>query len=66
MTADTKYTFQVKWSQEDGEYMATCSAFPGLSAFGPTEDEALEEGKIALAGFIETYKAQGISLPEAN
>ncbi len=28
----TAPTFGIVWSEEDGEFMATCSAFPGLSA----------------------------------
>lgn len=59
-----RYAFNIEWSEEDGEYVATCSSFPGLSAFGATEEEALTQGKIALAGFIETCKANKIALPE--
>ena len=44
--------------------MATCSSFPGLSAFGETEEEALREAKIALDLFIESYKERGIPLPK--
>src|ERR1043165_907871 len=63
MTAN-RYPFNIEWSDEDQEYMATCLAFPGLSAFGETEEEALREAKIALAGFIETYEANNRPLPE--
>lgn len=52
------------WSEEDGEFVATCNAFPRLSAFGETEEEALKEGKIALKLFIEACLSQGIPLPE--
>lgn len=61
-----KYPFYVEWSEEDQEYIATCSAFPGLSAFGKTEEKALREAKIALAGFIETYKANNMALPQPS
>jgi len=59
-----RYPFVIEWSEEDNEYIATCPAFPGLSAFGKTEEEALREGKIALAGFIETCEANNMTLPE--
>lgn len=59
-----RYPINIEWSDEDQEYIATCSAFPGLSAFGTSEEEALREAKIALAGFIETYKANNMPLPE--
>ena len=61
---NNRYPFNIEWSEEDQEYVATCPAFPGLSAFGESEEEALREGKIALQGFIETAKANDISLPE--
>jgi predicted RNase H-like HicB family nuclease len=59
-----RYPFIIEWSEEDNEYIATCPAFPGLSAFGKTEEEALREGKVALAGFIETCEANNVALPE--
>ncbi|HXI92189.1 MAG TPA: type II toxin-antitoxin system HicB family antitoxin, partial [Blastocatellia bacterium] len=48
----------------DEEYLATCPAFPGLSAYGTTEEEALVEAKIALGLFIEACEANNIPLPE--
>lgn len=59
-----RYSFNIEWSDEDEEYIATCPAFPGLSAFGETEEEALKEAKIALEGFVETHKANRMALPE--
>ena len=59
-----RYPFHIEWSEEDQEYVATCAAFPGLSAFGSSEKEALKEAKIALAGFVETCEANSIPLPE--
>src|ERR1044071_884397 len=59
-----RYSFNIEWSDEDEEYIATCPAFPGLSAFGETEEEALREAKIALEGFVETHKANKMALPE--
>ena len=59
-----KYSFNIAWSEEDGEFIAKCSSFSGLSAFGETEEEALYEAKIALELFIESYKERGIALPK--
>lgn len=59
-----RYSFNIEWSDEDEEYIATCPAFPGLSAFGETEEEALREAKIVLEGFIDTHKANRMALPE--
>ncbi len=60
----SKYPINIVWSDEDGEYMATCTSFAGLSAFGETEEEALREAKIALELFIESYKERGLALPK--
>lgn len=61
-----KYPINIVWSEEDGEYLATCASFPGLSAFGETEEEALKQAKIALELFIESYKERGLQLPEPS
>jgi len=59
-----KYSFNIAWSDEDEEYVATCPAFPGLSAYGATEEEALAEAKVALGLFIESCQDRNIPLPE--
>jgi predicted RNase H-like HicB family nuclease len=59
-----KYSFNIGWSDEDQEYVATCPGFPGLSALGETEDEALAEAKTALGLFIQACQEKGIQLPE--
>lgn len=59
-----RYGFKIFWSDEDDAYIATCQEFPGLSAFGSTEEEALVEGKMALQLMIEAYQESGIPLPQ--
>jgi predicted RNase H-like HicB family nuclease len=61
---DNKYPFNIAWSEEDQAYLATCPAFPGLSAFGDTEEEAVTEAKIALRGMIEACHKKQVPLPE--
>ena len=46
--------------------MATCPAFPGLSAFGETAEEALAEAQVALGLFMESYRERNIPLPEPD
>ena len=60
------YGFDVFWSEEDGGYIATCPDFPGLSAFGETEEEAIVEGKAALRLFLEAIQAEGKPAPRAT
>jgi predicted RNase H-like HicB family nuclease len=59
-----KYSINIIWSDEDEAYIATIPEFPGLSAHGETAEEAIEEAKIALEGFIEVFKEDGCKLPE--
>lgn len=59
-----KYSFNIAWSEEDEEFVATCPAFRGLSALGETEAEALAEAKVALGLFIKTCEEKGIPLPD--
>jgi predicted RNase H-like HicB family nuclease len=35
------YNYAVNWSEEDGEYVATCSEFPSLCWIAPTPEKAL-------------------------
>jgi predicted RNase H-like HicB family nuclease len=59
-----KYSINIMWSIEDEGYIATIPEFPGLSAFGESQEEAIEEAKIALAGFIEIYNEDKCKIPE--
>lgn len=45
--------FAVAWSDEDGGYIATSAQFAGLSAFGESVDDALDNAIIALQLFEE-------------
>lgn len=56
-------TYTLTIEPYENEYKATCAAFPGLSAFGPTPEDAKREGEVALKGFIEAYQAEGRELP---
>ncbi len=58
-----KYGFKIFWSDEDDAYIVTCPEFPGLSAFGDTEEEALREAKVALELFIESMQEHNEPLP---
>ena len=60
------YGFDVFWSEEDDGYIATCPDFPGLSAFGDTEEQSLKEAKVALKLFIESIQSEGKLVPQAT
>ncbi len=59
-----KYSINLSWSVEDEGYIATIPEFPGLSAFGETPSDAVEEAKMAAEGFIKIYRENGRPLPE--
>lgn len=52
------------YSQEDGGFIAVDPAWPGLSAFGDTEEEAGREFEIARGAAVEVYLAEGWELPK--
>ena len=58
-----KYGFRIVWSNEDEGYIATSPEFPGLSAFGETQEEALAEAKLAQDLFIADMKERDEELP---
>lgn len=57
------YGFKIFWSNDDNAFIATCPEFPGLSAHGGTEEEALREAKVALELFVEDMQESGETLP---
>ncbi len=60
----TKYAIHIFWSEEDDAFVAICDEFPGLSAFGESREEALQEAQVALDLMIETYRDKGLNIPE--
>jgi len=58
-----KYSASAFWSEEDECYVALVPEFPGLSAFGHTPSEAVEQAEAALQGMIEVTQEDGDPLP---
>lgn len=59
-----KYSINLAWSEDDSCYVATVAEFPGLSAFGESPEDAAEEAKIAVKGFLKVYKEDGCPIPK--
>ena len=59
----SKYTVNIRWSDEDDGFIATCNEFPGVSAFGETYEEAAKEIDCALQATIESCISLGRELP---
>ncbi|MBP1768054.1 MAG: hypothetical protein H6P98_2169 [Candidatus Aminicenantes bacterium] len=58
-----KYPVSIKWSDEDGGYIATIPGIRGLSAFGEELDISLSELKVAAGAYFESLKKAGKPLP---
>ena len=58
-----KYAIEIFYSEEDEGYIAVVPELPGCSAFGETEEEALNEVKIAIELWLETAEKEGREIP---
>lgn len=59
----TRYGIDVRWSEQDSAFLATCPSFPRLSAFGDTREDALQEGEVVLRLYLEEYADDGVEPP---
>lgn len=59
-----RYAIEIFYSEEDEGYIAVVPELPGCSAFGETEEEALEEIKTAMELWLETAKREGREIPQ--
>ena len=62
----SKYAIEIIYSEEDEGYIAIVPELPGCSAFGATEEEALEEVKVATELWLETAKKEGREIPQPS
>jgi len=57
------YAIEIFYSEEDEGFIAIVPELPGCSAFGETEERALNEVKIAMQLWLETAKEIGREIP---
>ena len=50
---------------EDGAYVAECPTLPGCISQGDTRDEALDNIKDAIAGYLESLRKHSEPIPPA-
>jgi predicted RNase H-like HicB family nuclease len=60
----SKYAIGIIYNEEDEGYIAIVPELPGCSAFGATEEESLEEVKVAIELWLETAKKERREIPE--
>jgi len=57
------YAYRTSWSDRDGECVATCAEFPGLSGLAPTPDRAIDELRTAIAAWLDYLASRGLPAP---
>jgi predicted RNase H-like HicB family nuclease len=66
MTETSRYPAQLFWSERDGGFIALASDLPGCSAFGETQQDALNELQDAIAAWIDAAQSAGNPIPEPS
>jgi predicted RNase H-like HicB family nuclease len=59
-----RYHINVFWSQRDECWVADVPDLKSCAAFGDSAEEAVAEAQVAIAGWIETAKANNMPIPE--
>ena len=62
LEADMKYRIIIE-QDEDGIFMARCPSLPGCISQGKTRQEAIENVKDAIKGYLESLKKHGEPIP---
>ena len=61
-----RYAIEIFYSEEDDGYIAVVPELPGCSAFGETEENALQEVKVAMELWLTTAKKEGRKIPQPH
>lgn len=59
-----QYTIFLEPDLEEGGYTVTVPALPGCITQGDTIEQCIERAREAIAGYIESLRAAGESVPE--
>ena len=59
-----RYSMVIQWSDEDRVFIVTLPEFGGCKTHGSTYEKAAKNGREVLELLVETYKADGTSLPK--
>ena len=60
-----RYTYEVTWSEEDGEYVGLCAEFPSLSWLSPTSEGALSGIRQLVSDSLADMRTTGEVPPRA-
>lgn len=61
-----KYSISIRWSDEDGGFIAASPELPGLSAYGENQAKALAELKIAAQAYLRALRKSGRPIPSED
>jgi predicted RNase H-like HicB family nuclease len=59
-----RYEMIIWWSEQDNAYVVDVPELPGCMAHGKTRTEAINNAEEAIAFWIKTARADGLSIPE--
>jgi predicted RNase H-like HicB family nuclease len=60
------YPIEVRWSAEDGAWIADVPDLPFCTAHGPTPHQAVAEVEIAIQAWLDAARADGRTVPEPS
>jgi predicted RNase H-like HicB family nuclease len=59
-----KYAIEIFYSDDDEGYIAVVPELPGCSAYGESEEQALQEIKTAIDLWLSTARSMGRDIPK--
>ena len=62
----SRHSILVQWSEDDKAFIAIVPELPGLSAFGSSPEEAMEELSTAKEAYLEVLQEDGEEIPEPD
>lgn len=59
-----RFKIILEWNEDGGGYTVTVPALPGCVTEGDTLEEALNNAREAITGYIEALSLKGLPLPQ--
>ncbi len=59
-----RYSMEIKWSEEDQVFIVRLPEFPDCQTHGESYEQAVKSGREVLDILIQTYQAEGRTLPD--
>jgi predicted RNase H-like HicB family nuclease len=59
-----QYAIVIRWSDEDGLWIAEAPDLKPCAAHGSTPEQAVSELRIAMEGWLEVARERGLPIPE--